>query len=361
MNNSLAQLTEAEKMLDRASTLEDLQKIQGIAEMAGAYARAAKLGLDNMNKAAEIRLKAERKAGELLKQLDKGVGGRVNSGTRARVDSEYKETLDENEISRRKANRWQDMAEIPQDRFDDYIEATKSAKDELSQAGVLRLKKKMRTMEIATERQELAATAQEIEPSDRWEVIQADMKEWYTKEKYDFIITDPPYLKEYRHLYEELAILANDCLKDGGLLIAMAGQSYLDELYAMMSEHLTYYWTAAYLTPGQPTPLRQRNVNTTWKPLLIYSKGDYKGKIFGDVFKSEGNDKDHHKWGQSVSGMTDIVSKICLSGQKILDPFCGAGTTGIAALKHGCLFTGLDIEEENVNISKARLHDTQAE
>ena len=30
-------------------------------------------------------------------------------GTRARVDSEYKETLDENEISRRKANRWQDM------------------------------------------------------------------------------------------------------------------------------------------------------------------------------------------------------------------------------------------------------------
>ena len=88
MNNSLAQLTEAEKMLDRASTLEDLQKIQGIAEMAGAYARAAKLGLDNMNKAAEIRLKAERKAGELLKQLDKGVGGGDHSGTRARVDSE---------------------------------------------------------------------------------------------------------------------------------------------------------------------------------------------------------------------------------------------------------------------------------
>ena len=46
-----------------------------------------------------------------MKQLDKGkgVGGRVNSSTRGRVDSEYKETLDENEISRRKANRWQDM------------------------------------------------------------------------------------------------------------------------------------------------------------------------------------------------------------------------------------------------------------
>jgi len=73
------------------------------------------------------------------------------------------------------------------------------------------------------------------------------------------------------------------------------------------------------------------------------------------VFKSEGNDKEHHKWGQSESGMLDIVSKICLPGQSILDPFCGAGTTGVAAIRHGCFFDGIDIDETNVNISKARL------
>jgi site-specific DNA-methyltransferase (adenine-specific) len=55
--------------------------------------------------------------------------------------------------------------------------------------------------------------------------------------------------------------------------------------------------------------------------------------------------------------MFDIVSKICLPGQYVLDPFCGAGTTGIAALEHGCLFDGLELEAENVKISKARLHD----
>ena len=122
---------------------------------------------------------------------------------------------------------------------------------------------------------------------------------------------------------------------------------------------MDYYWTAAYLTPGQPTPLRQVNVNTTWKPLLMFTKrGDrYSGKIFGDVFKSDGNDKDHHKWGQSESGMIDIVSKLALPGQWILDPFCGAGTTGIAALKHGCLFNGIELEEENANIARARLND----
>jgi hypothetical protein len=154
-----------------------------------------------------------------------------------------------------------------------------------------------------------------------------------------------------------LAERAAQWLKPGGLLIAMSGQSYLDEIYGMMSKHLKYYWTSAYLTPGQPTPLRQVNINSTWKPLLVYGLGDYKGKIMGDVFVSAGNDKDHHKWGQSVSGMYDIISKVCLPGQYILDPFCGAGTTGIAALKHGCLFDGLELLEENVNISKGRLSE----
>lgn len=209
-------------------------------------------------------------------------------------------------------------------------------------------------------RKAIAEVGASIPTSDKWHIYQGDIETWQAPRQYDFLITDPPYPKEFLRLYEVLAIRANEWLKDGGLLIAMCGQSYLDEIYSMMSKHLKYYWTASYLTPGQPTPLRQINVNTTWKPLLIYSKGKYTGKIFGDVFKSDGNNKDFHKWGQSESGMYDLISKICLPGQYILDPFCGAGTTGIAALRHGCLFDGLDLLEENVNISKGRLNDKAA-
>jgi hypothetical protein len=218
-------------------------------------------------------------------------------------------------------------------------------------------KKKVSEDKRKQERSEVAKKAKDIQVSDRWNIYQSDMQTWTSSIQYDFIITDPPYPKEFLCLYETLAIRANEWLKGGGLLIAMCGQSYLDEIYAMMSKHMEYYWTAAYLTPGQPTPLRQVNVNTTWKPLLIFSKGKYKGKIFGDVFKSDGSDKDFHKWGQSVSGMYDIVSKICLPGQYILDPFCGAGTTGVAALKHGCFFDGVEKELENYKISKVRLGD----
>ena len=217
--------------------------------------------------------------------------------------------------------------------------------------------KEIRAKEIAADRAKVAEAAAAVKPSDRFRVHWSDMRTWKADKQYDLIITDPPYPREYLLLYDVLAMRALDWLKDGGLLVAMCGQSYLDEIYVAMSKHLKYYWTGCYLTQGQPTPLRQVNVNTTWKPLLIYAKGEYTGKIFGDVFKSEANDKDFHKWGQSVSGMIDIVQKLTIPGQSILDPFCGAGTTGIAALKCGCLFDGVETEKANVDISISQLND----
>jgi site-specific DNA-methyltransferase (adenine-specific) len=127
-----------------------------------------------------------------------------------------------------------------------------------------------------------------------------------------------------------------------------------------MAKHIKYYWTCAYLLPGQPTPLRRRQVNCSWKPLLVFSNGDYKGKIFSDVFRSDENDKTFHKWGQSESGMTSIITQVCIPGQFILDPFCGAGTTGVAAIKHGCLFHGLDKDSANTAISRVRIKDGAA-
>jgi len=212
-------------------------------------------------------------------------------------------------------------------------------------------------------RQELVKAAQSITPDKRWDARIGDIATYHTTKKYEFIITDPPYPKEYLGLYTTLSKRANEWLRPGGLAIVMCGQSYINQIYVMMSQHLEYYWTACYLTPGQPTPIRTRQVNTTWKPILIFSRNGekYSGKIFGDVFRSDGNDKSLHEWGQSESGMFSLISQIALPGQSIFDPFMGAGTTGMAALRHGCLFDGIDINEEFVNISKGRLAqiDTQ--
>ena len=45
-------------------------------------------------------------------------------------------------------------------------------------------------------------------------------------------------------------------------------------------------------------------------------------------------------------------------GQVILDPFCGSGTTGVAAVRFGRKFIGIDVSEEYLKISRRRLEKT---
>ena len=212
---------------------------------------------------------------------------------------------------------------------------------------------------IKAKRAEIAKRGEEIKQSKGklWEVFHGDIRTWTPPQQYDFIITDPPYPKEFLPLWEVLAEKATTWLKPGGLLVAMSGHFFLPEIYAMMSKHLDYFWTGAYWTPGESASNWQNHINQQWKPLLMWQRRDahHKGRAFSDVFKSDANDKNLHKWGQSESGMYDIVSKICNPGQTILDPFLGAGTTLIAAVRYGCPAHGLEIDIENVNISKARL------
>lgn len=222
-------------------------------------------------------------------------------------------------------------------------------------------KKEIRGEEIKEIRAKMVSEAAAVPKDHRYKVSVGNVETFEMEKQFDYIITDPPYLREYLPLYETLAERAAEWLKPDGLLVVMCGQSYVDQIYSLMSMHLDYYWTAAYLTQGQPTPLRTRQVNSTWKPLLFFvPKGSkYKGKIFGDVFVSDANDKSFHEWGQSESGMLSIISGVCLPGQTIFDPFLGAGTTGVAALKHGCLFEGIDLESNNVEMAKTRIHGTR--
>lgn len=339
---ALSQISEGRRQLALAG--DDIQAITTLRDKAmAAQIFAAAQGYKEAAQEAKIfQLQAERKAGDWLRENVSHNGGNPQLSQDVTVLPEG--------IDRMESSRWQLEAALPEEKFNEWVDESLAKGWEISAAGLRNEAKNYLRLEA---RAEVAEKAETVEPSERWHIYHADIQKWQAPRQYDFIITDPPYPKEFLHLYEVLAYRAKEWLKPGGLLIAMCGQSYLDEIYAMMSKHVPYYWTAAYLTPGQPTPLRQRQVNTTWKPLLMF--GDYNGKIFGDVFKSDGNDKDFHKWGQSVSGMYDIISKICLPGQSILDPFCGAGTTGIAALKHGCLFDGLDVDEQNVKISIGRL------
>jgi site-specific DNA-methyltransferase (adenine-specific) len=178
----------------------------------------------------------------------------------------------------------------------------------------------------------------------------------------DAIITDPPYPEEFLPLFADLSKVSARILKPGGLCAVMVGQSYLPQIMQMLGEHLTWHWPIAYETPGgQAVQLWQRKVNTFWKPVLIYVNGQYGGDWFGDVARSavNDNDKQHHHWGQSESGMADLIDRLTKPGQLICDPFLGGGTTGVVAHALGRRFVGCDIDETCIETTTARFTDAE--
>jgi site-specific DNA-methyltransferase (adenine-specific) len=174
----------------------------------------------------------------------------------------------------------------------------------------------------------------------------------------DMIITDPPYPKEYLYLYDILADKAVELVKPGGSVIVMIGQSYLPEIITSLSKRLSYQWIIAYLTPGgQSAQLWTKKVNTFWKPVLWFVNGKYERHWIGDVSKSAVNDNDKrfHEWGQSESGMADLIKRFSKRGDIILDPFMGSGTTGKMALELGRKFIGFDKDKVAYDTTVQRL------
>jgi len=175
----------------------------------------------------------------------------------------------------------------------------------------------------------------------------------------DIIITDPPYPHEFIPLYGILAQQATWLVKPGGLILAMAGQSWLPEVMEQMNRHLTYHWILAYLTPGGQSPqIWPRKVNTFWKPVLVFVNGEFNGDDWhGDVIKSDVNDNDKrfHEWGQSESGMARLVEAFSKEGDLVLDPFLGGGTTAVVCTSLNRHFIGSDIDPDKVKTAQRRL------
>ena len=68
-----------------------------------------------------------------------------------------------------------------------------------------------------------------------------------------------------------------------------------------------------------------------------------------------GSRANNHPTVKPISLMRWLVRLITPPGGLVLDPFTGSGTTGIAAVKEGCLFQGCDISPEYTAIARARI------
>lgn len=299
--------------------------------------------------AAELRLRAERRLGELLAETVDHGGDRRSKSRDVTLIGKLPE-----DITKMQSHRYQQAAKVPEAKFENLVESAREKGDiaRLTSAAVMRLAK-----EVAKEEKViLTANAVASLTDESFQVSVARMEDLLPSlSSVDAIITDPPYPEEYLPLYGELARQAKTCLSDDGILAVMCPQSHLPRILELMTPHINYRWTMAYLTPGgQSVQIWPKKVNTFWKPILLFGGSP---EWIGDVAKSHTNDNDkiHHHWGQSESGMMDLVQKLTRPGQLVCDPFLGGGTTGVASLLLGRRFVGCDIDDSSVETAKRRI------
>ena len=65
--------------------------------------------------------------------------------------------------------------------------------------------------------------------------------------------------------------------------------------------------------------------------------------------------KNNHPTVKPVALMSYLVRLITPPGGIVLDPFNGSGSTGMAAKQEGCSYVGIDLNQEYLDISKARI------
>ena len=127
-------------MLSEANSIEEIKEIIDKAEAVRHYLKVQKLGLEAVNKAAEIRIRAERKLGIALRDMEKNKGGNPNLPTPLTPKGvEDAPTNEELGITKWRSHRTQTIVEVPETEFEAAIAQTKDEGKELTSASNYRL------------------------------------------------------------------------------------------------------------------------------------------------------------------------------------------------------------------------------
>lgn len=62
-----------------------------------------------------------------------------------------------------------------------------------------------------------------------------------------------------------------------------------------------------------------------------------------------------HSTVKPIALMEYLIKMVTPKGGTVLDPFIGSGSTGVACVKNGYTFIGIEMEEEYIKIAKARI------
>lgn len=159
----------AKYAIEQCRTLDEVKDIKDKASALAAYAKQAKESLEVQNNISEIKLRAERKIGEFSRELPTAKNQYDNSCSNHDGESNTKTyVLKSAGIDPAHASRYESIAAIPQEQFEEHIQETKTSGKELTTAGTLRV-----AQQVQREQRHEEAVSRPL-PTDKYRIIYAD-------------------------------------------------------------------------------------------------------------------------------------------------------------------------------------------
>lgn len=129
----------AKQALAEATSIDEIKEVIDKAEALRLYFRKATEGLEIQNRAAEIKLRAERRAGELLQEIQRERRG----GDRRSKSHGGTLKLSDLGINKNQSSRWQQIAGIAEDAFEEHITTCTGSGRELTSSAALKLARQL--------------------------------------------------------------------------------------------------------------------------------------------------------------------------------------------------------------------------
>lgn len=173
------------------------------------------------------------------------------------------------------------------------------------------------------------------------------------------VVTDPPYGMAFRSNYREVkhAAIAND--NDDGALLWACGlepshSAYIfcrwDNLSAVPKPRSVVTWVKPNHSMGDLDHEHGRQTE-----LILFYPGphhEWPGQRPTDVIKAPRTGNEHHPSEKPVQLMSAIIR---WTRGAVLDPFMGSGSTGVAAVREGRRFTGIELDAAHFETACKRI------
>lgn len=175
---------------------------------------------------------------------------------------------------------------------------------------------------------------------------------------------------EYTEWTEQMSQFFNQSyrvLKKGGALVVFMSLMKLETIISLAMEAGFYYKTVGIWHKTNPMP---RNMNITFvnsTEAWVYflkdaASGTFNndGKMIHDHLETSITPMSEKKYGKHPTQkplklLENLVSVLSNPNDVVLDPFMGSGSTGVAALKQGRKFIGVELDKNYFEITQKRL------